>query len=235
MTRKFAALAVVIAAAFAVYLWRGSRQPLAVRAIMARAARAAESGGGGNVLARPLPASSPAVSDGDRKLLSDLKEIFASKNDNDPRLDTEFRNLTSAEKELLRQQYRALPPESLNERGTIVFLIGRELRTPEDFAFLTEVGNQPVCLSLGDCTKEAQASEESMHEEAAVSVTLTYPQRVALKSLENLLSRAQHSGGGDPTQLGMALNALGAMTGSPVSLIAQKAAELQSRYAHLRH
>jgi len=184
--------------------------------------------------------STPAVPEKDRqkdvKMMRDLDEIFASRNDNDPRLDTEFRNLTPVEKELLRDKYRDLPRESLNERGTIVFLLGRELKTPEDYAFLAQVGNQQPCLSLGDCQKQASISEESIHEEDAVSVTLTYPQRVALKSLENVLSRAQHAGAAaDPAQVNLALGTLGSITNSPVSWVGQKAAELQAQYSGLRH
>ena len=65
-----------------------------------------------------------------------LNEIFQSKNDNDPRLDRDFNQLTLEEKQALEQQYDQLSTESRNERGTIVFLIGKNLSTQKDFDFL---------------------------------------------------------------------------------------------------
>jgi hypothetical protein len=183
----------------------------------------------------PTPALSSAsqahASEGDRRLIGILNQILASKNDNDPRLDTDFRNLAPGTKDLLEEKYKSLPMESRNERGTIVFLIGRELNRPEDFRFLEEVGQEPVCLSLGDCKKEAPASTEGMHEEPSVSVTLAYPQHVAVKSLENLLASNQAS----PELITEALNTLDSLTTSPVAPIAQKAVLLKTRFASLRH
>src|SRR5580700_7097984 len=61
-------------------------------------------------------------SDYDR--LATLEMILGSKNDNDPRLDSGFNDLTAGEKKLFRRKYGALRPELRNERGTIVYLLG---------------------------------------------------------------------------------------------------------------
>src|SRR5215210_5756384 len=74
-----------------------------------------------------------------------LEEIFQTKNDNDPRLDQEFNQLTPKAKEALEEKYRQLTPESRNERGTIVFLLGKNLSSEEDFKFLREVVSEKRC------------------------------------------------------------------------------------------
>jgi hypothetical protein len=181
-------------------------------------------------IAHPSPA---AVTEADRRLLSTLNQILVSKNDNDPRLDKDFKNLSAGTKQLLMERYQTLPMEARNERGTIVFLIGRELTRPEDFAFLAQVTSEAPCLSLSDCKKEGSRSPEDVHEEAAISVTLAYPQHVAEKSIENLLDQASQVGA-DPTRVQEALAALDKMAESPVSSISHKASELQARYVNLR-
>ena len=105
-----------------------------------------------------------------------LEEILASRDDNDPRLDREFVALSSEEKGLFRAAYAARPRERLNERGTIVYLLGRNLTAPEDWAFLREVAAEPPCLSLADCAKPSADAGE--HGDA---VTLAYPSLVALR------------------------------------------------------
>ena len=105
-----------------------------------------------------------------------LEEILASKNDNDPRLDTAFNVLTGEEKTLFRERYRSLAPEKRNERGTIVYLLGKN----GDWEFLREAAAEPPCLSLSDC---AQAAPEGVADE----VTLAYPSLVALKQAQRAL------------------------------------------------
>ena len=118
-----------------------------------------------------------------------LDTILKSKNDNDPRLDTEFNNLSAKAKKELQEHYKRLPPEDRNGRGTTVFLIGRNIDSPEDFAFLAEVVSESPCLSLTDCDYadelETQDSHTHKHDNAQ-EITLAYPQIVALKSLERL-------------------------------------------------
>ena len=183
--------------------------------------------------AQPLstPLAKIAVTDHDRKLLSDLNQIFASRNDNDPRLDSEFKNLTPGTKQLLLEKYQQLPLEARNERGTIVFLIGRELNRPEDCHFLAQVTTEPPCLNLADCKKAPPHTDEDVHEEPAISVTLAYPQHVAVKSMEKFLSQKTP----DPTLLDTCLGALDQMTESPIGVIARKASDLRNRSAGIRN
>lgn len=111
-----------------------------------------------------------------RSRLALLEEILASRDDNDPRLDREFAGLSAEEKALFRAAYAARPRERLNERGTIVYLLGRNLTAPEDWAFLRAVAAEPPCLSLADCAKASASSGEHGDE-----VTLAYPSLVALR------------------------------------------------------
>lgn len=168
------------------------------------------------------------MSEHDRKLVSELTQILASRNDNDPRLDSDFRGLTPGTKQLLREKYQTLPAEARNERGTIVFLIGRELNRPEDCDFLASVTSESPCLNLSDCKKAPPHTDEDVHEEAAISVTLAYPQHVAVKSMENFLSSETH----DPALREACLNALSKMTESPVAPIAKKAETLEEHFRH---
>lgn len=125
-----------------------------------------------------------------------LNEIFRTKNDNDPRLDQEFNHLSSDTKQALEQEYGSLHTESRNERGTIVFLIGRNLASREDFDFFHQVIAEPPCLSLGDCTKASDGEQTESSSQA--EITLEYPQVVALKSLEDFLSQHLTDSPGSP-------------------------------------
>ena len=114
-----------------------------------------------------------------------LQAILAAHNDNDPRLDGELRVLDEPTKKLFRERYSSLPREEQNQRGTIVFLLGRNLNGEKDFQFLGDVLREPPCLSLENCdTPPARVNRE----EAASDLALSYAQAVALTSLENLLN-----------------------------------------------
>jgi len=117
-----------------------------------------------------------------------LEEILASRNDNDSRLDTGFNGLSPETKALFRQKYASLPAEARNERGTIVYIIGKNLSQPEDWVFLEEVVREKPCLSLQNCAAAAPAPD---HEQHTVSVTLAYPALVALRQA------GRAAGGGD--------------------------------------
>lgn len=123
----------------------------------------------------------------DTSKLQVLDEILSSRNDNDQRLDTEFRDLTPAMKAELRKKYFALPDEDRNGRGTLVFLLGREIKTAEDVAFISEVLKEPPCQSLTDCAHKPSTNEVDEHAAMAGAVTLVYPQLVAIKSFERTL------------------------------------------------
>ncbi len=127
------------------------------------------------------------LSEEDARKLALLDEVLASKNDNDPRLDRELRGLSDSLKEKLREKYYDLAPEDRAGRGLIIFLLGRELKTEEDVAFLSEVVQEERCLSLDDCTQAPQAGAIDEHAASAGSVTLVYPQLVAIRSFEKAL------------------------------------------------
>jgi hypothetical protein len=139
-------------------------------------------------LAKVLPAPSTlSPRSTDPTALSQLRileEILDSRNDNDPRLDRELRVLSPAAKELLRAKYMAVPWEKRNDRGTIVYLLGRNLTSTADFRFLQEVVREAPCLSLSDCTKSAAPSSGTdEHSQMGMAITLAYPQIVALQSI----------------------------------------------------
>lgn len=129
-------------------------------------------------------ASAPDVA---QEKLAILESVLRAKNDNDPRLDIVFRDLTPETREKFREKYRALPTEQLNQRGTIVFLLGREIRSKEDVKFLGGVAREKPCLSLVDCGKTVATDPHA--EGNGVEVTLSYLQLMAVRALETYLSR----------------------------------------------
>jgi len=162
-------------------------------------------------LASPISAS---------KKVAELDEILISKNDNDPRLDTDFKNLNEPEKTALQSKYLASKKESFNERGTIVFLLGRNISNPKDLKFIGQVLNEPPCVSLENCTKPAPKSTgEAAHMGSVNDVTMAYPQIVSLKSIETFL---EHSSG-DPTLAPLAIQSLKEATHSKSAVVAHLA------------
>ena len=154
-----------------------------------------------------------------------LDEILASKNDGDLRLDTEFRSLSPAMKSALRERYEELPNEDRSGRGTIVFLLGRDLSSPGDIEFLKGVLNEPPCLSLADCSRRPLPDEVDEHAAQAGGITLIYPQLVAIRSFEN---RVQNRQSAEPLAREIE-NALATAESSESAVIARSARELRSR------
>ena len=177
--------------------------------------------------ARPTPTAALAVSGsssadetGEKNRI--LDEIFHTRNDNDPRLDTDFNDLSPETRRAFRKKYRALVPERRNDRGIILYLLGKNLRTVEDWAILREAVAEPPCLSFSDCSRPP-APEEG---EGATgdAVTLAYPALVALKQAEHaLLNR-------DAGARREALSVLRAARGSRAEIVARKAGELAGRF-----
>lgn len=162
-----------------------------------------------------------------REQLRVLDEILRARNDNDPRLDRELRDWSEPAREALRTRYAALAPEDRNGRGTIVFLLGRELHTERDVEFLKEVIEEKPCLSLTDCARDSAAAHpEDSHHEAGVEVTLSYPQLVALRALEKFLSVKE---GFDPKMREGAWAAIRAAKRSGVPPLVRKASEAEQR------
>lgn len=116
-----------------------------------------------------------------------IDEIFLTKNDNDPRLDSEFRHLSEDDKSALQNKYFTQPKERLNERGTLVFLLGREIKNSNDLNFMKSVLQEEPCKSFEFCNK-TMADEKDEHH-GADDLTLSYPQAMALKSVLSLLQQ----------------------------------------------
>lgn len=120
-----------------------------------------------------------------------LEEILESKNDNDPRLDSEFSNLSLETKDAFINKYSRLKPEDRNEKGTIVYLLGKNIQSDKDLEFFQSVMAEAPCLSLGDCSKALPL--DSIHDESQQQTTLVYPQLVAIKSVERYLQQNPNS------------------------------------------
>lgn len=120
-----------------------------------------------------------------------LNEILTSKNDNDPRMDRDLKVLDKETKDAFKAQYKNLAAEKRNDRGTIVFLLGRNIESKEDITFLGEVLNEPPCKSMGDCNKSEITTLDRDHEDhqTGMAVTLAYPQLVTIHSLKNYLNK----------------------------------------------
>jgi hypothetical protein len=110
-----------------------------------------------------------------------LSEIMTSKNDNDPRLDADLKNLSDADKIALKDFYKSLKSESLNERGTVVFLMGRSIQGSEDLDYMKDILAEEPCMSLDNCTAKNVAKDT--HLDSMDETTMSYPQQVALESI----------------------------------------------------
>lgn len=121
-----------------------------------------------------------------RARLRALEDVLQASNDNDPRLDRDFKALSLEAKRLFREKYRSVAPERRNERGTIVYLLGMNLSSSSDWAFLREVVGEPACLSLADCSRKDGGGGAPGDE-----VTLAYPALVALRQAQRALEEAR--------------------------------------------
>jgi hypothetical protein len=176
--------------------------------------------------------SDEEISEGEKVIsekLNLLSQILASKNDNDPRLDTEFRSLSPAFKRSLVNLYHKTAIEDRNGRGTIVFIIGRELKDKQDLQFLKSVLEEEPCLSLQNC-KASQASQgRDSHLGSLNETSMNYPQLVTLNRLEQWIQR--HSRPiPDTSLLSTIEDALSAGTNSPIPSVSSKASNLLSEF-----
>ena len=120
-----------------------------------------------------------------------LDDVFQSRNDNDPRLDQDFNQLSLETKEALKQKYDSLVPEARNQKGTIIFLLGRNLSSSHDLEFLRHVLRESPCLSLDHCsTPDVDQTAETSD---SLKMTLEYPQIVAIKALQSYLDQTPDS------------------------------------------
>lgn len=118
-----------------------------------------------------------------------LRDILRSRDDNDPRLDSDFNSLSPGDKDLFKSEYLRTPRERRNERGTIVYLLGKNTTTAGDWRFLRDVAGEPPCLSLADCAKPPDGEGDPGDD-----VTLAYPALVALKRAQKALEEGADAG-----------------------------------------
>jgi hypothetical protein len=176
------------------------------------------------------PPPSADVTARDRELDSLLGEILKSKNDNDPRMDSEFKHLSPGTKILLEKRYQAYPPEARNERGTIVFILGRDLAqsgSQADFAFYDQVANEPPCLSLEDCGKAVKSAPQDAHEESAIGITLSYPQQMMVRELGDFVTQNL-----DNPLRADAIRTLQGLSRSPIPSVAIRAQKILGQLNH---
>jgi hypothetical protein len=130
--------------------------------------------------------SASTLTPADQQKMKALDEIFTSKNDNDPRIDTELKNFTPEMKAALVSKYTRIPSEHRNEKGTVAFLIGREINSKADVDFLKGILMEKPCLSLGDCNQPpAPHTGADDHYEATNETTARYPQLVSIRALNH--------------------------------------------------
>lgn len=181
---------------------------------------------------RPLAVEAVNPSPQDIQHLKVLDEILATKNDNDPRMDTELRGLSPTSKRMMEDRYRSLAPEKRNERGTVAFLVGREISSADDVAFMEGILSESPCLSLGDCSREDKnMDDEHLHPETGLAVSLAYPQMVALHSIESQIEQAEK--GARLSYLNDVRRVVDQATRSQIPLVADKARALQARLKNI--
>lgn len=162
----------------------------------------------------------------DVQKLEIVNAILSSGADNDPRLDKDLRELSPALRERLRRRYREIPNEKRNSKGTLVFLLGRNLTEPADFEFMAEVVSETPCFSLSDCSqkfpkKMVGRSEEEDHN-GGLAVALAYPQLVALHSVGRWLETGREKS--------KVQQIIQKSLGSKVPEVVSAARELQKRF-----
>jgi hypothetical protein len=154
-----------------------------------------------------------------RTKLKTLEEVLRAGGDNDPRLDLDFKDLSPEAKRLFQLKYRSVPPERRNERGTIVYLLGMNLASAQDWAFLREVVGEPACLSLADCSKAGGGGAPGDE------VTLAYPALVALRQAQRVLGQAQAGGAAENE----AMSVIQAAKSSKMPAVARMVARIERR------
>ncbi len=124
----------------------------------------------------------------DVKKLETLNQIIANRNDNDPRMDSELKQLSPTAKRLFRDRYQGLKDEQRNARSTVVFVMGREIQDLNDVEFMHEVLTESPCHSLENCKSIAGSgrNERESHFEGLDETTLALPQIHALKGLQRV-------------------------------------------------
>jgi hypothetical protein len=161
----------------------------------------------------------------DRTQADTLESVLEAHNDNDMRLDTDLKVLSAGAKELFRQKYEKISAEKRNERGTVIFLLGRNITHELDLAFMSKVLAEPPCRSMQNCASDPPHSSD-IHGDNGVDVTLAYPQLQALKSLERVLEAGKTG-----PLYEHALEEVHRATQSPVKKVADMARSIESKFS----
>lgn len=173
--------------------------------------------------------NSAILNDSDLKKLNVFKEILLKRNDNDPRLDQLFKQNSNEFKQVIREVYQSLPMEARNERGTIAFLISRDIQSDQDVQFLETIFKEEPCLSVEDCKT---ISNDDPHYSGINQVSANYPQQVILYQLEHFDQQLQKNPKLINNQdIRYAIeNLLRTASQFPVPSIQQKAEQLQKKF-----
>lgn len=166
------------------------------------------------------------LSAAEKKQWQTFVEIMLSKNDNDPRLDKDLRHLSPALKKSLEAQYSLLPDEKRNEKGLVVFLVARDVSSPEDVEFLDSIYQESPCLSLADC---GVRGEDDPHFSSINQMTLLYPQVAGLFQLDKQLG-ARPELLNDPNFKNQMRGLIHSAEQFPVPAIQKRAADLKNKY-----
>ncbi|HEX7674957.1 MAG TPA: hypothetical protein VF412_12335 [Bdellovibrio sp.] len=179
-----------------------------------------------------VPVSNETASDSQtQKQLQILEEILASHNDNDPRMDHDLMILGENTKAKFREKYKSLPVEKRNDRGTIVFLLGRNMTSAADFDFMKDVLSEPPCLSLSDCSTIEVGGDNKDHDEhqgSGFAMVLAYPQIVALHSLQGYLNNKS----ADAAMSDRARDLISDAKHSRVNEVSKMAESIESKLTH---
>lgn len=185
----FAVLFFVVAGGLAVFLLQGKPGPTGHSTFDESTEKSNEEAAVPS--AKPTPEAPPsavvvqATPETPEKLahqFSVLDALLRGHNDNDPRLDTELKDLGPLARQKITERYVALPREQLNQRGTLAFLIARNPQSDADVKFLGAILGEPPCLSFADCN-QAPAKFDPHHSDTE-GKTLAYPQLVVLFNAE---------------------------------------------------
>jgi len=227
LSRFFISLFIFIALVAGYFLVKEESQEIAPKKSESKTTVFVDSSQPAAALATPSPtvaATQVVLTPREKEQLQILAQIFKSKNDNDPRMDQDLKNLSEPLKSALRNLYSETKMENRNERGTIAFLIGRELSegrgSASDIDFLKNVLLEKPCMNLMDCSKPAASvTAEEQHLEGIHETTAHYPQLMDLRYLKQSLN------GGNLSSENRAavIAALEAARNSPNPRVAQEA------------
>lgn len=162
----------------------------------------------------------------DQSKWDSVQEIIDSKNDNDPRIDNELRNLSPKMHQALTEKYLELAEENRNGRGLVAFLIARDLKDENDANFLKSVFEESPCTSFEKCSS---TSSHDVHQSGMEQVSLNYPQMAILYQVESKLTK-DPSLLQNPDQKSYFSRVVGAAEQFPVEIVQNKAIAIKNKF-----